>query len=400
MEWSLHKSPSVKLRTIIVVWGLGLLGACQLTAGDGSTRGKQSNQANSECFVQLAENSIPITETGSQGIRLEEDYLVDVVACEHGAADAEALKAQAIAARSYWKYVKSIESRALATTQSDQVLTGTCATVLPPVQYNKIRRAVEETRGVVMAYDQKIVAAFYVAGGAPDRQDHCFDTSGDTAHYVTNYPALNEANGVDAPRHPYRSSIGDAGSEHNIGCMSQNGASCFEAKGLETLDILKNYYGQKFELTSLDENCTFGNKEFYEVAQYKKLEEIASLLGVERPERSVGAAGNVALHPVPCLRIEKSASSGNARTFSLEENQGRYCGVQSGSDRYGLSFNGVRVNEPGTSTPLWKDVKEAFNIKIAGVGSGSQTDLRDITVHFESSDNKQIQDCNIGGTSC
>ena len=100
-----------------------------------------------------------------------EEYIVSVVAGEMPASFAEeALKAQAIAARSY--ALSKINS---ATTSYDLVTDITNQVYITPEQmqekwgsdyeyyYNRVKKAVEDTKNLVMEYEGEIISAYYFA---------------------------------------------------------------------------------------------------------------------------------------------------------------------------------------------------------------------------------------------
>ncbi len=180
-------------------------------------------------------------------VDVERDYLPRVIACENGGADFEALKAQAVAARSYLYYIARVERRALADSQRDQVLT--CKTAPGPDHI----RAVQETSGQILTYRNSYVAAFYV-GGAIQMPPTCEGgTSGDpkgTERHVTYNAGRSGADII-------QSSLGsrDPSVFANRGCMSQNGSHCLSQLGFSYLDILHYYYGDDIELTQMVGSC-------------------------------------------------------------------------------------------------------------------------------------------------
>lgn len=187
------------------------------------------------------------TIQGSGAVDVEEDYLPRVVACENGAADDEALRAQAVAARSYL-YYKLDRGDPIADGQSDQVYT--CGN--PPNQRHY--DAVATTAGEVLRYRDTPVAAFYVAGAVPSSDD-CVALPGDndyssTEHYVT-YNWGNAADGLE------QTTLGwvNAGNYANRGCQSQNGADCLSEHGWPYEDILRFYYGMDIEHVVAEGPC-------------------------------------------------------------------------------------------------------------------------------------------------
>jgi hypothetical protein len=180
-------------------------------------------------------------------IDVETDYLAHVVNCENGAADFEALKAQAVAARSYL-YYKLTNEGSIGDGQSDQVYT--CGRMPGPQHFE----AVSQTSGQVLTYQNIQVATFYVAGAIPSTLD-CIPTAEDpdptnTERYVT----YNEGqSGDDLVQSP----LGwvNSGNLANRGCHSQNGAHCLSENGWNYEEILRFYYGEDIVLEQAIGEC-------------------------------------------------------------------------------------------------------------------------------------------------
>jgi len=180
-------------------------------------------------------------------VDVETDYLPHVVACENGAADFEALKAQAVAARTFL-YYKLDSGDGIGDGTGDQVYT--CDNEPTDEHY----QAVEETAGQVVTYDGVTICAFYVAGAIPSAED-CVATDADddysgTEHYVT----YNWGLSGDAIA---QTDLGwvDTGNVYNRGCKSQNGANCLSEQGWMYGDILRFYYGMDFALETAQGEC-------------------------------------------------------------------------------------------------------------------------------------------------
>jgi hypothetical protein len=176
----------------------------------------------------------------------EDDYLPRVVACENGAADFQALKAQAVAARSYL-YYRMQRTNSIEDGQQDQVYT--CGR--PPAARHY--QAVAETAGEVLLNAQgNVIAAFYVAG-AITTNPGCVPTAGDrdptnTERYVT-YNWGKSGSAVTP------STLGHPASPLNRGCQSQNGAHCLSTQGWDYRDILRFYYGMDIRLEVAQGEC-------------------------------------------------------------------------------------------------------------------------------------------------
>ena len=173
-------------------------------------------------------------------VDVETDYLPHVVQCENGAADYEALKAQAVAARSYL-YYKLDKGEDVEDGTRDQVYS--CGRT--PLQDHL--DAVVETAGQVIVFEDVTVCGFYVAGAVPSSPS-CIAEEGDqdlfnTERFVTyNWGFFGEdvvqtPLGYVHPDNPF-----------NRGCHSQNGAHCLSENGWGLEDILKFYYGMDIGL--------------------------------------------------------------------------------------------------------------------------------------------------------
>ena len=173
---------------------------------------------------------------GTGAVDVETDYIPHVIQCENGAASLEALKAQAVAARSYL-YYRMETAGEIGDGQSDQVYS--CGSQPSAIHY----QAAQETAGQVLTYDGEVIAAFYVAGAVPSDKDTCVAQSGDndysnTEHYVT-YNWGKSGDGIE------QTTLGwvSPSNIYNRGCKSQNGADCLSDSGWGYQDILRFYYG-------------------------------------------------------------------------------------------------------------------------------------------------------------
>lgn len=152
-----------------------------------------------------------------------EDYLKGVVPSEMPSSwELEALKAQAIAARSY--AIANLGKRAslgfdLKDTPEDQAYGGASA------ETGKTNSAVDETSGLVLTHNYKVVSAFYSASAG--------------GHTVTS----KQAWGNDLPYIRAVPSFDDNVKKngHGIG-MSQHGANNLAKKGYNAYQILQYFY--------------------------------------------------------------------------------------------------------------------------------------------------------------
>lgn len=150
-----------------------------------------------------------------------ENYLKGVIPSEMPSSwDAEAHKAQAIAARSY--ALANLGKRAnkgydLEDTPNDQAYGGASA------EKRGTTKAVNDTRGIVLTHNQKIISAFYTASAGGKTK---------TATWAGNAPYLRSVPSYDA-------SVGKKG--HGVG-MSQYGANHLAKQGYNAYQILKYFY--------------------------------------------------------------------------------------------------------------------------------------------------------------
>ncbi len=184
---------------------------------------------------------------GVGAVDVETDYIAHVVQCENGAAPLEALKAQAVSARSYL-YYKMDTSGSIADGTSDQVYSCGATPGAKHIQ------AAQETAGQVLQYQGVQVAAFYVAGAVPSAAD-CVAKPGDndysnTEKWVTYNWGKSGAGLTQTP-------LGwvNQGNKANRGCKSQNGAACLSNAGWKYPDILNFYYGMDIELVQATGPC-------------------------------------------------------------------------------------------------------------------------------------------------
>jgi hypothetical protein len=196
--------------------------------------------------------SQPVTaycEAMVQGVGLvdvESDYLPHVVNCENGAAAFEALKAQAVAARTYL-YYRLDRTGSVADGTSDQVYS--CGREPREEHYEAVR----QTEGVVLQYGERTIAGFFVAGARNQPAPDCRGSTDDptnTERYVT----YNEGLSGDAITQTTLGFVHPTNT-YNRGCMSQNGGHCLAGQGWGYEDILRFYYGADIEIVRAEGSC-------------------------------------------------------------------------------------------------------------------------------------------------
>jgi hypothetical protein len=175
----------------------------------------------------------------------ENDYLPHVITCENGGANLQALKAQAIAARSV-AYYNMAGKGSICDSQGCQVY-GCSAT--PQAKHYQ---AVAETAGQYLSYDSMLTYGFYVAGDSNVQPPGCIDVGGSTTGYIT----YNEGKTGTAVEQTTLGYVGPPGYGQNRGCMGQWGARCLENNnGYDYLKILQFYYGADIQILTAPGPC-------------------------------------------------------------------------------------------------------------------------------------------------
>jgi hypothetical protein len=226
------------------------LGSCGTADDDGSSSRGNSHQE----YAPIETRAQPVKTSDISGFcqmktdRGEvpiEEYLTSVVSCEAApGAGIEALKAQAIAARSFALHVNHAQGRPLRSSQADQHYD--CGRPIRP----EAREAVKQTAGVVGQYNETLVALFYKAG-SENQSSSCrgIGTGATrTEHFIT-YNSGKRGSAVEG-------AYDKPSSNDNRGDMGQWGAKCLEdKKGKSALDILRFYYGEDIETIQLQGAC-------------------------------------------------------------------------------------------------------------------------------------------------
>ncbi|MBK8238559.1 MAG: hypothetical protein IPK74_23775 [Deltaproteobacteria bacterium] len=194
--------------------------------------------------AQCVANVIGIGE-----IDLENDYLPHVVHCENGGANFEALKAQAIAARSV-VYQSMATHGNICDGQGCQVYS--CGSEPTEEQ----RRAVAETAGQILTYNGQITYGFFVAGDPNTAPPDCVGKPGAKTESLVTYNEGAVGDDVEQTELGWVYQPGEGGYGTNRGCMSQWGARCLENNfGYRAEDILRTYYGADIEILHAQGEC-------------------------------------------------------------------------------------------------------------------------------------------------
>lgn len=161
-----------------------------------------------------------------------EDYLKGVVPSEMPSKwNTEALRAQAIAARSYAVATKTAGKHAskgydLVDTTADQAYGGASAEKITT------SKAVEDTKGIVLVQNNKVLPTYYHASSGG--QTKVWDSGNSFLHSVPSFDEGTKKNG------------------HGVG-MSQHGANNLAAQGYNAYQIL-NYFYKDFKFAKLSDN--------------------------------------------------------------------------------------------------------------------------------------------------
>jgi MYXO-CTERM domain-containing protein len=234
---------------VCLAGGLGF--ACVATDQDDEDAGFRGDVTRGpEAWIPAPSDAYCEILVEGKGIKeLETDYLPHVITCENGGANLEALKAQAIAARSVAYYY--IANRgSVCDSQGCQVYT--CGAEPSALAY----QAVNETSGQYLNYDGVLTYAFYVAGDPDTSPPACVGTPNvGTENWVT-YNQGNFGTDVEQTELGWVFNPGEPGFGQNRGCMSQWGARCLENDNGQSYEqILRFYYGEDTNITQAQGPC-------------------------------------------------------------------------------------------------------------------------------------------------
>ena len=188
--------------------------------------------------------TIPVTGAGTKS--MEDDYLPHVITCENGGANLQALKAQAIAARSVAYYAMATKG-SICDGQGCQVYS--CGAKPSAKAY----QAVKETAGIYLSFGGMLTYGFYVSGDNNTSAPSC---KGSSSHPMEKYVTYNQGLSGTSVKQTSLGYIGPPGYGQNRGCMSQWGARCLEAnKSFDYKQILQFYYGADIKLLTASGSC-------------------------------------------------------------------------------------------------------------------------------------------------
>lgn len=229
MGIDLHRQPGARFAVVLAAWAMTT--AC-------SVEETSSRRHALEAYCTANVEGVGI-------VSVEDDYLPRVINCENGAASYEALKAQAVAARTYL-YYRLDRTGSIVDGTSDQVFG--CESE-PGMQHYL---AVAETVGEVLQHQGVQIAGFFVAG-AHQAGPSCRGGTNDptnTERFVTYNEGLSGTDVIQTPL-----GLVDPSNKANRGCSSQNGAHCLAMAGRDYLEILDFYYGADIEHVRAEGEC-------------------------------------------------------------------------------------------------------------------------------------------------
>lgn len=198
----------------------------------------------------LAKAYCSITVIGKGEKDMEQDYLPHVVTCENGGAEIEALRAQAIAARSVAYYNMATQGKICDGTGCQVYGCGATPS-------DRVKKAVADTAGMYLSYAGMLTYGFYVSGDPGTDPPGCI---GSSSHPMEKYVTYNQGKTGKEVEQTSLGYIGPPGYGQNRGCMSQWGARCVERyKDFDYQQILQFYYGADIKVLHADGPCTVDN---------------------------------------------------------------------------------------------------------------------------------------------
>lgn len=210
--------------------------------------------------AQFEFDAIPTINVNGVGlVPTEGDYVPNVVQAENGLGSFEALKAQAVAARTF-AYYQMDNKGFINDGTSDQVYTGNG---LPPSPIHLAAAAATEgeilwVRDNIGSQQDVLIASFYVAGSIPtgpfdiDAPGIISDPGDSDPTSTQQWVTFTYADG-DVGGFNQGTPLGFRGTVNNPnwpnrGAKSQNGADYLSDNSVNYLDILKYYYGADIQL--------------------------------------------------------------------------------------------------------------------------------------------------------
>lgn len=164
-----------------------------------------------------------------------EDYVARVCTQENGAAAFEALKAQAVAARTY--VLRAMRDEAPIGTPQKPIPNSQSFQTYAEVATQACSAATIQTRGVVLRYRGMLIVANYVAGARFNPDGSFLDDPTRTEKWVTYNRGRAGPAVIPTP-------LSRIDRTDNRGCLSQNGSDWMARRGHDFTSILRFYYGE------------------------------------------------------------------------------------------------------------------------------------------------------------
>ena len=179
-------------------------------------------------------------------IDVETNYLPHVIDCENPGSPPEAMKAQAVAART-WLTANAGKKQTPTISDSTSAQVYSCAANYHGTRVSAAAiAAAQATRGEVVLWNGAVTAGFFVAGS--DRKaGSCRAVSDPT---TTERDVTFNFGYIEGAVRP--SSIGSASNSTNRGCFSQKMANCLaESVGYDYGTLLRYFYGSDIQVAPL-----------------------------------------------------------------------------------------------------------------------------------------------------
>jgi hypothetical protein len=227
---------------LLMVLAVSVLAVCQADGTrdpETALLGVKQQAIDAICTVEV------IKDSQSLGVKdVEGDYLPNVVNCESGDLDTEALKVQAVLSRTYVYY--KLAGGGTAITSGTAVQVYDCARKIYLAQ--KHYDAVNATSGQILMYKGNPIWPCFVAGLSPTVPP-CTPGGGED-----NCCTSNEGKSGDTIEQSPCGYV-DPTNYKNRGCSCQNGADCYAKEGKTYVEILKAYFGDDIEFVTVTGNC-------------------------------------------------------------------------------------------------------------------------------------------------
>lgn len=246
------------VRHLGLLASLGLVASC---SADDSPPPELEHAPGFRQKVFFLEAPCEVMVEGIGMVDIENDYIPGVVACENGGAPLEALKAQAVQARSFLYYKLFVAGQTtIRNSTADQVYSCSYRPNGPAAIH---RQAADETKAQYLTWENSIVASFYVAGAIPpnpnaaDPFGSCMGNGGSDPTSTQRWVTYNRGKtGCDIDLTDLGFVPADCrGNPHNRGCASQNGEACLAGLGIGYEDMLKAHYGDDIVVATGDGRC-------------------------------------------------------------------------------------------------------------------------------------------------